>query len=461
MTPSSATPILKVMRLQSPELGQPSAGMIGTESLIGSALALPDSFGVIHIGETFTAYLGAINPSTDMPILRLAVSAQLQTPSRRWALPSKLDVSNNAGGVDVPPSCGVDAIVLRSLEEVGQHILRVEVGYGGNKTLRKFYRFNVASPLHIRELTMRAGDASCFVSIAIENATTNSSLTISNADFQPPQGLVAERIDSKGGLQPASDDTKDQDELNKNDTIEKEKSAVELFDGCGRLDPRASFRYLFVVRADSHDATLRGIACGDELGKAVFTWRKTMGEAGRIASTSVLCPPSQPPGLTDKNNPRAVSASGSKFVVHGSGLSVDAAAAAANRSAHHSSDPGSVGLDEVLPVTVEPIDPPSTMALAVPEEVQLLIVNHSDKPMNLQLQMRLAHMKGVVVCGPSFINLGEISPSGGSSVVGVRLVPLVAGLFRTQGCFIVDLTSGKEIPQPPLFHVFVSKKENQ
>lgn len=398
-----------------------------------------------------------MNASNELPIRRLTVNAQLQTPSRRWPLPSKLDDSNHAGGVDVQPGGCVDAIVSRTLEETGQHILRVEVGYGtnGGKVLRKFYRFNVSSPLHIRELTVRAGDASCFVSIAVENAASpgsGSGLTLCSVEFHPPNGLVAERI-GRGG-----------------DEHDQKKSAVDLFDDCGRLEPGASFRYLFLVKASSQDATLRGIACGDELGKAVFTWRKAMGEAGRIASTSVLCPPSYPSALLggdfDGSGTNEISRAimgASKFVVHGSGLSVDAAAAAANRSASHSPDSGGPtgGLDEILPVTVEPIDPPTTMKLAEPQEVQLLIVNHSDKAMDLQLQMRLSQMSGVVVCGPSFKNLGEVSPSGGSCVMGIRLVALVAGLFRAQGCCIVDLTSGKEIPQPPLFSVFVEKVVDQ
>mmetsp|Transcript_314 Transcript_314/g.414 ORF Transcript_314/g.414 Transcript_314/m.414 type:complete len:426 (-) Transcript_314:43-1320(-) len=424
---------------------------------------LPDSFGVIHIGETFTAYLGALNVSKDLPIRRLTVTAQLQTPSRRWPLHSALDASNNAGGIDVTPGGGLDAIVSRSLEEVGQHILRVEVGYSSNgpKTLRKFYRFNVSSPLNIRERTMRAGDASCFVSIAVANAANAGSsggLTVSSVKFHPSAGLVAERI-GNGGISVLD---------NVNDKQERKFRGAELFDGCGRLDPGESFRYVFLVKAASEDATLRGIACGDELGKAVFTWNKAMGETGRIASTAVLCPSSHPPGLLEENAAAASSNSprsvlGSKFVVHGSGLSVDAAAAAANRSASHadgSAGPGG-SLDELLPVTVEPIDPPTSMELAVSREVQLLIVNHSEKAMNLQLQMRLPQMSGVVICGSSFKNLGEVPPSGGSCVVSIRLVALVAGLFRAQGCCIVDLTSGREMPQPPLFNVFVEKADEQ
>ena len=64
-------------------------------------------------------------------------------------------------------------------------------------------------------------------------------------------------------------------------------------------------------------------------------------------------------------------------------------------------------------------------------------------------------MTGVVVCGPSFVNLGNVAQSGGSCTIDLRLVALVAGLFSVQGCYIVDLNSGMEMKQPALFDVFV------
>ena len=144
------------------------------------------------------------------------------------------------------------------------------------------------------------------------------------------------------------------------------------------------------------------------------------------------------------------------FVVHRSGLSVDVAAASAQRSMSPGQQRNNDGsLDETLPVTVEPIEPPSTMQLSIPEKVSLLIVNHSSQPMNLQIQLRLSEMTGVVVCGPSFVNLGDVPPSGGSCTIDLRLVALVAGLFSVQGCYIVDLNSGMEMKQPALFDVFV------
>lgn len=433
----SAVPTLKVMRLQAPQLGQPSAGaLLSSAHLLSSTLLLPDSFGVIHVGETFSAYLGVLNASYDMPVRGLTVSAQLQTPSRRIVLPSRLDNTPT----DIEPSGGVDAIVSRRLEEVGPHILRVEVGYvsNGQKSLRKFYRFNVTVPLKITETVTRSGDANCLVSITVENVMEkqgagSGAVTISSAGFDASTGLMAEQISIADG------------------SDQQQQSASQLYDSCGRLEPGEKYRYLFSVRAESEAAALRGIACGDDLGQAVLTYHKAMGETGQVYSSVVVCPPTS---YFDKGGDGAKSG----FVVHRSGLSVDVAAASAQRSmSGQRNNDGS--LDETLPVTVEPIDPPSAMQLSVPEQVSLLVVNHSSRAMNLQLQMRLSEMNGVVVCGPSFISIGGVPPSGGSCTVDLRLVALVAGLFSVKGCYIVDLSSGMELQQPALFDVFVKQPD--
>jgi hypothetical protein len=387
---------------------------------------------VIHVGETFTAYLGAINVSQNLMVRRLTVAAQLQTPSQRWPLPSALDGNL---GVDVRPGDGVDAIVSKALEEAGQHILRIEVGYqtneGSQKTFRRFYRFQVSNPLALAVQTVRSGDNSCFVSIGIEN-TSQHAMVITAATIECKPGLVSTRI---GGISP---------------TKVNGDSATQLFDACGLLESKSSFRYLFQINT-TDEYNDRGIACGDELGAPVFEWNKTMGETGRYVSGPIICPTVQPPGLMDNNPTNMMTGTGSDFVVHGTGLSVDVAKMAASRGA--GKPIGS--LDEMLPVTVEPLQPPSSMMLASPQEVKFLIVNHSNKAMDLQLQFRLNHMSGVVACGKSFKNLGEVPPNGGSVVEAMCFLPLEAGLLRVQGCCIVDLTSGKEVPQPPLFNIFV------
>jgi len=443
----TAVPTLKVMRLQKPALDMPTAGMLEAKCILGAAMCLPDSFGVIHVGETFTAYLGALNVSKTLNVTRLTVTAQLSTPSQRWHLASRLDEGNEAGGVDVPPEGGIDAIVSHALEEVGQHILRVEVGYGGRdgsvKSLRKFYRFQVSNPLIIKEVTYRSGDSCCFVSISLKNngAETKGGLTICEAEFDSLPGLAAERVDKSWRKQ-------------------NEFTATELFDECGRLEAGASKRYLFKVTSlSSQTPPSKGIAAGDELGKAIFTWRKACGEMGRMASPPVICPSMNP--MIDQNDPAAtMEGRNSDFVIHvqGSGISVDVANAAAARATD--SNFARSSLDQSLPVTVEPVDPPSTMKQGVPQQIKFLIVNHSNKFMTLQLQFRMEHMKGLSVCGPSFKNLEEVPGIGGSTTVSMRFIPLAAGLLKLQGCCVVDLATGATVAQPPLLNVLVEPKTN-
>jgi len=473
-TTTTAVPTLRVMRLQSPEMHRSkSAASACGECALQTALCLPDSLAV-YCGEHFTAYLGILNSSGSggAPIRRLTVTAQLQTPSQRFQLPSRLDPSSSGAGagLDVPADSGVDAIVSRVIEEPGQHILRVEVSYQqaqqqaseggggggavlGTKTFRKFYRFQVTAPLRIKETTVRVGDSRCLVSVSVEyiqlvekEKQQDSALMITSSGFEAAPGLTGSAVGSPSPFQPK------QKAASASSPGGTPPTALELFDAAGSMVPGGSFSYIFSVQATDKDAVLRGIAAGDYLGRAVFTWRKAMGETGTVTSSAIHCPRAEP--VFDRrlegggtSNPRLTC---SNFVVLRSGLSVDVAAAAASKQTHNSP------LASQFPVTVEPIDPPKRLQLNVPVEVQFLVVNHSDHALTLQLQMNLAHMlEGLAVCGHSFKNLGEVKANGGSTVTAVKLLPLQAGLMRVDGCTVVDLSSGREIVQPPLFSVFV------
>jgi len=445
----SAVPTLRVMRLQSPEMHRTKGAVPMHECSLQTSLCLPDSLAV-YVGEQFTAYLGILNTSgnSSSPIRRLTVTAQLQTPSQRFQLPSRLDAGNVAGGMDV--ESGVDTIVSRTIEEPGQHILRVEVSYqqntsdggSGTKTFRKFYRFQVQAPLKMSTTVVRTGDAQCFVSVKVEYTAIEKekqdAIVITSTGLETATGLTGTSIGTTSLFATTKDD-------NKSSTP---PTAVELFDNAGSMVPGGSFSFIFNVETTSKEATLRGIAAGDYLGRAVFCWRKAMGETGTVSSEPIHCPRAEPvfdQRKTASGNDRWTC---SNFVTHRSGLSVDVAAASA----------AGAPLAAQFPVTVEPIDPPSNMTLNVPVAVQFLVVNHSDQPLPLQLQLNLQHMESIVVCGRSFQNLGQVQQNGGSTVATVQLMALQAGLVKVDGCTVVDLASGREIHQPPLFSVFVDRE---
>jgi hypothetical protein len=346
----------------------------------------------------------------------------------------------------------------------------VEVGYagsdgGGTKTFRKFYRFNVVSPLSFRTFCGRLGDSTCYVSLSVEhgNSSSNASgapdsgtpsnndpLVLASVEFSPADGLAAEAI----GIKSAQNDGPPLSPL----------SALELLDQAEVLAPGGSRRYLFRISAESKDAILRGIASGDLLGRFVVTWRKAMGETGRVSSSAVHCPPISPSALLLS----ASDGDAANFVVHHSGLSVDVAASAAAAAQSRTiqqptgsvSDPGD--LSRRLAVTVEPIDPPRSMRLLTPRRVQLLVVNHSTQPMTLQVRFFETDSRGsgIVPCGTSFQTLDNVPPNGGSTVVTVTLLAMSTGLLTVGGCRAVDLASGREIVQPPLFRVLVEGNDD-
>eukprot|EP00536_Pseudo-nitzschia_multiseries_P000620 jgi/Psemu1/249763/estExt_Genewise1Plus.C_80015 len=455
---TTAVPTLKVMRLQKPKLDMTKAGTLNTSrSLLGSSLCLPDSFGVIHVGETFTAYLGALNVSKRLSVTNLTVTAQLQTPSQRCHMASKtLDECNARGGYELLPGQGIDFIVSHALEEAGQHVLVVEVGYGGHggtmKLVKKYYRFQVSNPLLISAFTYRTSESSCFVSISLQNNGHESKggLTVSSAEFEAAPGLVAEKV--------VDHSAKTEKNCQICATSNDPAKGVDLFDESGRLEPGDSKRYIFKVSIPEDNSTLiRGIAAGDELGKAIFTWRKACGEVGCMASSAVVCPMLHP--VLDPNDLEStMKCAASDFVVHvkGSSLSVDVATHAGARTSKTVQERNA--LDKILPLTVEPLNPPNQLQVGIPIDISFLVVNHSQQFVTPQLQFRLQHMKGIAVCGPSFKNLEEIAGNGGSATVLVRFIALSSGIAQLSGCCIVNLATGQVISQPPLMNILVVNK---
>lgn len=212
----AATPTLRVMRLQNPELyaSPPSLlSLTGGMMVLHNSFSLPDSL-IVYVGETFTAYLGIFNHHPTLTLRKVTVSAQLQTPNHRHQLSTTMtnnsnnnNKNNNAhvtnitsGSNEILPGRSIDTIVSRKMDEYGQHILRVEVSYyqGGGpssssnepsssstaattattqsvKTFRKFYRFHVIEPLTITiDHIIRFGDTKCYVAMTVVNQTATN-----------------------------------------------------------------------------------------------------------------------------------------------------------------------------------------------------------------------------------------------------------------------------------------------
>ncbi|KAG8230571.1 hypothetical protein J437_LFUL004484 [Ladona fulva] len=118
----------------------------GAETLaVGQFLLLPQSFGSIYLGETFSSYLCVHNGSTqvvtDVTVKNIQLSAQQP---------------ENASGntTELQPEDTVDHVIHHEVKELGDHILVCEVAYTaagvGRLAFRKFYKFQVLKPLDVK-----------------------------------------------------------------------------------------------------------------------------------------------------------------------------------------------------------------------------------------------------------------------------------------------------------------------
>jgi hypothetical protein len=165
-------PTVRVMRLYKPLMhnnsiitpltSNPHVGMdyntiADPDFLLSQYLLLPDSFGDIYLGELFSAYVSVVNGIQDTTYQQVTLSIRLQTLNAAHDLYDSRPVEGipSCSAKQLGPNQTLDAVVQHTLSELGTHTLRVSVVYTDpktgevNKSLRKFYRFNVLNPINI------------------------------------------------------------------------------------------------------------------------------------------------------------------------------------------------------------------------------------------------------------------------------------------------------------------------
>ncbi|CAM9706999.1 unnamed protein product, partial [Discosporangium mesarthrocarpum] len=233
LSDASDQPTLRVMRFYKPRLDTKNVLPIGPELAasssssgirpppgylfmtnesdfaLSSTLTLPDSFGNIYLGETFTAYISVLNHPQNKPMINTELSAKLQSPSDRTEL---VDVRMARGAASdrpnptpvLAPSENLDMIVEHTVLELGTHTLRVTVKYEPPdptegiepKLMRKFYRFSVLNPINLA-VTCLPIRGNPFVEMNLRN-TTQMDLLLESCDFIPEEGFIADRVGGKG-----------------------------------------------------------------------------------------------------------------------------------------------------------------------------------------------------------------------------------------------------------------------
>lgn len=112
-------------------------------------LQLPQAFGNIYLGETFSSYI-CVHNCTTHPVNAVSVKCDLQSNNSRVSIPIH---ANKTIPTSLNHSETLDDVIHYEVKEIGTHILVCEVNYvspaGLPLSFRKFFKFQVLKPLDV------------------------------------------------------------------------------------------------------------------------------------------------------------------------------------------------------------------------------------------------------------------------------------------------------------------------
>lgn len=276
---------LKVMRLTTPSLVSPNvitceqkdlpqnllnialkndpAAISDAETIgAGQFMLLPQSFGNIYLGETFSSYVCVYN-CTNHPISSVSVKADLQSNNARISLPMH---AGKPLTVTLNPNETLDDVIHHEVKEIGTHILVCEVHYvtpaGLNQSFRKFFKFQVLKPLDVKTKFYNAETDEVFLEALIQNITAGP--------------ICLEKVELE------SSDNYTVTSLN---TL---PSGESVFCSKNMLQPQNSCQFLYCVKpipAIANDPKVLKLA--NTIGKLDIVWRSNLGERGRLQTSQL------------------------------------------------------------------------------------------------------------------------------------------------------------------------------
>jgi len=281
---------LKVMRLTRPSLASPSIvqseprditkdilkthletdlkSLDGYENLnLGKFLLLPQAFGNIYLGETFSCYVCVHNDSTDV-CRNVTIRADLQTGTQRINLVPGQGLTDNAGNTrsEFAPGSTVDHVLNHEVKELGTHILVCEVTYNSAASteklnFRKFFKFQVMKPLDVKTKFYNAESDEVFLEAQVQNIT-NGTISIEKVALEPSHNFTVTSLNCA--------------------------SSEGVFGGGSCLQSQDSWQYLFCLqpRPDQTNNN-KNIKAVTNIGKLDIVWRSALCDRGRLQTSQL------------------------------------------------------------------------------------------------------------------------------------------------------------------------------
>ncbi|XP_063226118.1 trafficking protein particle complex subunit 13 [Bacillus rossius redtenbacheri] len=244
------------------DLKQDITSVPGVETLAaGQFLLLPQSFGNIYLGETFSSYICVHNDSNQVA-KDVIVQADLQTSSQRIPLSSQHRDKNS----ELKPQETLDDVIHHEVKEVGTHILVCEVSYVtpmlSRQSFRKFFKFQVLKPLDVKTKFYNAESDEVYLEAQVQNITTGP--------------ICLEKVSLESS------------HLFKVTSLNATSADESVFGHVNVVQPQASRQFLYCLAPQpSLTSDPKLLSGATNVGKLDIVWRSNLGERGRLQTSQL------------------------------------------------------------------------------------------------------------------------------------------------------------------------------
>eukprot|EP00051_Salpingoeca_urceolata_P029328 m.489572 g.489572 ORF g.489572 m.489572 type:complete len:419 (+) comp26900_c0_seq1:171-1427(+) len=244
---------------------------------MGELLTLPQTFGSIFLGETFSSFINVRNDSAE-DANEVVVKTEIQTGSQRVTL-SRAEAGTIA---TLKPDCSISDTVHHEVKELGIHILVCSVHYtppnvnAERKFFRKFFKFQVFKPLDVKTKAYNVQE-NVFLEAQLQNITEGP-IHMHKVTLQPSPLFDMVDLNHLKGIHPTSD-----------------SGEKTTFGSSTYLNSQDTRQYLFKLtpKVAGGDAATRSATT---IGRLDIVWKTNMGELGRLQTSDL---PRKPPVPTD------------------------------------------------------------------------------------------------------------------------------------------------------------------
>lgn len=227
----------------------------------GQFLLLPQSFGNIYLGETFSCYV-CVHNETNQPVQSVSIKADLQTNSQRIVLTTQQNMSPTMLDVDETLS----DVIHHEVKDLGTHILVCEVTYMSNyntlASFRKFFKFEVMKPLDVKTKFYNADSDDVYLEAQVQNITSGA--------------IVLEQVSLESSQQFSVK------------SLNEVSDGVSVFGDVTLLHPQESCQYLYCLTPKENiSKEIKLLAAAKNIGKLDIVWRSNLGEKGRLQTSQL------------------------------------------------------------------------------------------------------------------------------------------------------------------------------